>query len=74
MPEGLLRIVLGQARVQVEARAQAEGGLQAAAQVFEAGNGQVAALNRSQLAGLVEIPEHTRVQIATDGDVGAGAR
>ncbi len=72
MPEGLPRIVLGQARVQIEARAQPEGGLQAAAQVLDAGNGQVAALNRPQLAGLVEIPEHARVQIATDGDVGAG--
>ena len=70
MPERLAALVFHAPGVNIKARAQAKRGLEAAAQIFPAGNGQIAALNRASLSRTVKAAINAAINQAVDADMG----
>ena len=74
MPERFIARPFAAAGVHLEAGAEAEHGFHAAAEFLLPRDGDVAALDRADLADAVEALEHAEIEQAVDGHCGLRPR
>jgi hypothetical protein len=70
VPERLAALILQTPGIDIETCAQTERGLEAAAQVFPAGNRQIAALNRAGLGRAIKAAIDAAIDQTANADAG----